>query len=350
MKDLLQSFLDRFFFDEETIYFALLLSISVICLLFFGDVLLPILISLVFAFLLNGLVGTLEALRISRWLSISLILIVFFGLYASLILILPSIVAQINSLLQSLPKIVVFFQDTLFSFSSSYPEIFSEGEIKGLFVNLSSQINNLLSKALGQLANTISFAFNALLYAILIPIMVFFFVKDKKILLPILSSFLPQKRKLMNSILNEMNKQLFNYVTGKMIEMLIVGSISYLVFTYLDLPYTILLSILVGLSVIIPFFGAILVTIPVLLVGLYEWGLTTDFYWLAGLYLLIQVLDGNLLVPLLFSVRNKLHPVLIIIAVLFFGGLWGFWGMFFAIPLATLIKAIINSWPKNQSV
>ena len=147
MKDLLQSFLDRFFFDEETIYFALLLSISIICLLFFGDVLLPILISLVIAFLLNGMVGTLEALRISRWLSISLILIVFFGLYASLILILPSIVAQINSLLQSLPKIVVFFQDTLFSFSSSYPEIFSEGEIKGLFVNLSSQINNLLSKS-----------------------------------------------------------------------------------------------------------------------------------------------------------------------------------------------------------
>ena len=178
--------------------------------------------------------------------------------------------------------------------------------------------------------------------------MVFFFVKDKKILLPLLTSFLPKERKLMDSIFNEMNEQLFNYVTGKLIEMLIVGGVSYLVFSYLALPYSILLSILVGLSVIIPFFGAILVTIPVLLVGIYEWGLSTEFYWLLALYLTIQALDGNPLVPLLFSVRNKLHPVLIIVAVLFFGGLWGFWGMFFAIPLATFVKAIINSWPRNE--
>ena len=108
------------------------------------------------------------------------------------------------------------------------------------------------------------------------------------------------------------------------------------------------MSLLVGLSVMIPFFGAILVTIPVLLLGLYEWGFSESFYWLLGLYLAIQALDGNLLVPLLFSARNKLHPVVIVISVLFFGGIWGFWGLFFAIPLATFVKAIINSWPQKS--
>ena len=106
-----------------------------------------------------------------------------------------------------------------------------------------------------------------------------------------------------------------------------------------------MISILVGLSVIIPFFGAILVTIPVAFLGLYEWGLTSQFYWLMILYLAVQVLDGNVLVPILFSTRNNLHPVVIIITILFFGGIWGFWGLFFAIPLATFIKAIVNSWP-----
>ena len=149
----------------------------------------------------------------------------------------------------------------------------------------------------------------------------------------------------MKSVFSEMNGQLFNYVTGKFIEMLIVASFSYLVFAILNLPYAVLIAILVGLSVIIPIFGAILVTIPVVLIGLYEWGLTEPFYWLLGLYLIIQILDGNVLVPLLFSNRNNLHPVIIIISVLFFGGIWGFWGLFFAIPLATFIKAIINSWP-----
>ena len=161
-----------------------------------------------------------------------------------MILILPSIVSQINSLLQTLPNIFTTFQENLSSLTQSYPDIFSEEEVRSLLANLSSQINTLLSGALGQIASTISFAFNALLYAILIPIMVFFFVKDKKILLPLLTSFLPKERKLMDSIFNEMNEQLFNYVTGKLIEMLIVGGVSYLVFSYLALPYSILLSIL----------------------------------------------------------------------------------------------------------
>jgi len=147
---------------------------------------------------------------------------------------------------------------------------------------------------------------------------------------------------------------LYNYVTGKVIEMFIVASFSYLVFALLGLPYAVLIAILVGLSVIIPFFGAILVTIPVAFLGLYEWGLTTQFYWLMFLYLLIQILDGNVLVPFLFSTRNNLHPVMIIITILFFGGIWGFWGLFFAIPLATFIKAIVNSWPvpnvENSSI
>ena len=65
-------------------------------------------------------------------------------------------------------------------------------------------------------------------------------------------------------------------------------------------------------------------------------------------YGIIQALDGNVLVPLLFSEAVNLHPVAIICAVLLFGGLWGFWGVFFAIPLATLFKAVINAWPRTE--
>ena len=64
-------------------------------------------------------------------------------------------------------------------------------------------------------------------------------------------------------------------------------------------------------------------------------------------YAVIQALDGNLLVPLLFSEVVNLHPVAIILAILFFGGLWGFWGIFFAIPLATFVKAVLNAWPRK---
>ena len=349
MLDLLKKLIERFFFNEETVYFAIFLLASFLLLFYFGGILLPILISLVIAFLLNGLVHALENLRFPRWLSLTTSLIVFFALYTSLFLILPVIGSQINSFIQTLPNIVESLQDVLSNLASSYPEYFSEDELPNLFANLGSQLNTLLAQALGQIAGTISFAFSALIYAILIPLMVFFFVKDKETLLPLISFFAPEQKGLMDSIFNEMNDQLYNYVTGKLIEIFIVTSVSYLAFSFLGLPYTFLLALLVGLSVMIPFFGAILVTVPVLLVGLYEWGISTEFWWLLGLYLIIQALDGNVLVPLLFSARNKLHPVVIVIAVLFFGGIWGFWGLFFAIPLATFVKAIINSWPKPLS-
>ena len=341
MSDFFNKFFERFFSNEESVYFAILLVSSFVFILLFGNVLLPVFISLVIAFLLNGLMVTLISFNFSRRISISITLLIFFSFYMSLFTALPSLGAQINNLLQNLPTIVASFQETLSNMNN-----FSEADIELIFSNLSSQISNLLSSALGQLAGTVSLMFNAILYAIMIPLMVFFFLKDKEELLPLASVVLPKDNDFMRTVFTEMNGQLYNYVTGKFIEMLIVATASYIVFASLGLPYAVLIAILVGLSVIIPIFGAILVTIPVVLIGLYEWGLTENFYWLLGLYLVIQMLDGNVLVPLLFSSRNNLHPVVIIIAVLFFGGIWGFWGLFFAIPLATFIKAIINSWPE----
>lgn len=342
MQTLFGKFINRFFSNEESIYFAILLLFSFLFIILFGNALLPVIISIVIAFLLNGLMRTLLNMQISKKLALTLTLIVFFGFYLSLFTALPSLGAQINNLLQNLPSIVSSFQLTLTEMNN----YFSKEDLDLIFSNLSNQINNLLSSALGQLAGTISLMFNAILYAIMIPLMVFFFLKDKEELLPLAGFILPKKNGFMQSVFSEMNDQLFNYVTGKFIEMLIIASSSYVLFAILGLPYAVLIAILVGLSVIIPIFGAILVTIPVVLIGLYEWGLTENFYWLLGLYLLIQILDGNVLVPLLFSNRNNLHPVIIIISVLFFGGIWGFWGLFFAIPLATFIKAIINSWPE----
>jgi putative permease len=144
-----------------------------------------------------------------------------------------------------------------------------------------------------------------------------------------------------------MDIQLSNYVRGKTIEIFIVGIFAAIIFASLGLNYTALLSVLVGLSVLIPYIGAFLVTIPVVIVGLLQFGLNTEFYILVGLYLLLQALDGNLLVPIIFSDAVKLHPVIIILAVFIFGSMFGFWGVFFAIPIATFIKAVWNAWPKT---
>jgi len=147
-----------------------------------------------------------------------------------------------------------------------------------------------------------------------------------------------------------MDQQIGNYVRGKVLEILIVGIVSYIAFLWLGLDYAALLAMVVGLSVLIPYIGATIVTIPVALIAYVQWGVSSEFYSLMIAYGIIQALDGNVLVPLLFSEAVNLHPVAIIVAVLFFGSLWGLWGVFFAIPLATLIKAVMNAWPKTLLV
>ena len=114
------------------------------------------------------------------------------------------------------------------------------------------------------------------------------------------------------------------------------------------LNYPLLLSVAVGISVLVPYVGAVIVTIPVALVAVFQFGDQSTFWYIMVAYVISQLLDGNLLVPLLFSEAVNLHPLTIIVAVLIFGGLWGFWGVFFAIPLATLVKAVINAWPSNE--
>ena len=107
------------------------------------------------------------------------------------------------------------------------------------------------------------------------------------------------------------------------------------------------LAALVGVSVLVPYIGAAAVTIPVAIVAYFQWGWGTDFAIVLVVYGIIQALDGNVLVPLLFSEVVNLHPIAIIVSVLVFGGLWGFWGVFFAIPLATLVNAVLHAWPRT---
>ena len=205
--------------------------------------------------------------------------------------------------------------------------------------------------AFGQKLLSISFALlpnlvNILVYLVLVPVLVFFLLKDRTDLTHWLVARLPEERPLLNRIWSEMDQQLSNYVQGKVLEIIITGAATFVLFVSLGLHYAALLALLVGLSVVVPYIGVAIVTIPVMLIGYFQWGFTDAFVYLLIGHGVVQMLDGQVLVPLLFSEAVNLHPVAIILAVLVFGSFWGLWGVFFAIPLATFIKAIMTSWPK----
>ena len=80
----------------------------------------------------------------------------------------------------------------------------------------------------------------------------------------------------------------------------------------------------------------------------FQWGTSSDFWYVIIAHTLIQIIDGNVVVPLLFSDAVNLHPLAILISILFFGTIWGIWGVFFAIPLAVLLNTLLTIWPRVE--
>ena len=228
-----------------------------------------------------------------------------------------------------------------------YPNVITTAQIDEVTASIRGGLTefgqNVLSLSLASIPTLITL----LVYLILGPVLVFFLLKDKDAIVAWTLGFLPNERGVLDQVWVEMDDQIGNYVRGKVYEIFIVGAVSYATFSFFGLNYAPLLGVLVGLSVIVPYIGAAVITLPVALAAYLQMGFGQDFTWILVAYGVIQALDGNVLVPLLFSDVVNLHPVAIIIAVLVFGGLWGFWGVFFAIPLATLVKSLLKAWPKS---
>ena len=340
----------KIFSNEETLVFAFLLIVAFLILFFLGGILTPFLISIIFAYLLVGMQTRLSSIGVSNFLSLVITYCCFLLIGITLMVWLgPLVYQQLQSLILEIPKWVNAFMLFVQEIPSKYPEMISSEQLTSFAQSLSGQITSIsqdfLKVSITGIQNTLTIAINLAL----LPVLVYFLLFDRQSIIDSFLSILPKERAILNRVWIEMDEQLSNYARGKAIEILIVGMAAALIFMFFGLQYVALLSVLVGFSVLIPYIGAFLVTIPVAAVGLLQFGLTFDFWLLMSLYLILQILDGNILVPLLFSDAVKLHPIIIILAVFVFGGLFGFWGVFFAIPIATFIKAIWNSWPDQIS-
>jgi putative permease len=339
----------RYFSDPQVVALALFLVGGFAVVLTMGDMLTPVLASVVIAYLLEGLVVWIQRLRVPRLIAVSVVFIVFLG-FVSLMLfgIMPLLSRQVTELVQQIPHMIGEGQKALMQLPQRYPEIVTPEQVQELIGSLRNELaafgQRVLSVSLASVVGFITLA----VYLILMPLLVFFFLKDKDVIIDWFAQYLPRHRRIANTVWRDVDLQISNYVRGKFWEILIIWSASFVTFSAFGLNYALLLGVLVGLSVIIPYIGATVVTIPVLLIAWFQWGWTADFAWLSLAYFVIQALDGNVLVPLLFSEVVNLHPVAIIVAILVFGGLWGFWGVFFAIPLATLVQSVLVAWPRDK--
>lgn len=348
MLDLLMAWYKRYLSDPQAVLLLVLLIVGFTIVITMGHMLAPVLAAVVVAYLLESLVQILRRRGSRRIVAVVLVWLVFVAFLMFLVVgMIPLLSAQIAQFIPEVANYWAQAEKFLYTLPQKYSFI-SHAQIKVIAHDLQEFISvggkKVLAGASLQFITT--GAITVIIYLILLPLMVFFFLKDKWLILNWLGGFLPRDRSLAAQVWAEMDKQLGNYIRGKVWEILIVGGVTYVVFALFGLKYAFLLAVINGLSVLIPYIGATLVTIPIVAVAFFQWGWGAEFAWLFASYLLIQALDANVLVPYMFGNVVNLHPVAIIISILVFGGLWGFWGIFFAIPLATLVNALLRVWPR----
>ena len=350
MLDVVRGWFHRFLSEEEAVLLAVIIVGTVAVLLMMGDILMPLLLSIIFSYVLYGAINTLQRLSVPRIAAVWIVFLVFLSAFFSLLVFaIPLAWRQMQALFENLPGIMERVRDTLATLPENYPALISEHQVTMWLEMLNTEAGDLgqwlLSFSLSQLPVVITMG----VYIMLIPIIVFFLLKDRGELIAWSLSFLPEWRPLLDRIGAEMNLQVYNYVRGKVLEVILLGIASYLLFELFGLNYAVLLAFLVGLSVVVPYVGLVAVTIPVVIIAYVQFGWSADFLYLMLWYSVVQAIDGFVVVPLLFSEANNLHPIAIILAVLIFGSWWGVWGVFFAIPLATLVKAVMTAWPQVRS-
>ena len=349
--NIVRDWYNRYISDPQVVILALLLIAGFVVMLTLGEMLAPVLAGVIIAYLLDGVVQKCRRYGAPRLSAVILVFLLFMSFLAfALIWMMPRLSAQLTQLVQQLPNWIGQGQKALQQLPESYPNLFTQTQVNDLISAIRSEITTLGQSVLSISIASVVSLITVMVYIILVPVLAFFFLKDKDAILGWIGDRLPPERRLANQVWHDVNRQVSNYVRGKVWEIFIVGAVSYATFTMMGLQYPLLLATMVGLSVIIPYVGAAVVTLPVGLVGYFQWGLSPQFGWVLFAYGVIQALDGHLLVPLLFSEVVDLHPIAIIIAILVFGGLWGFWGVFFAIPLATLVQAVLKAWPEKHRV
>ena len=210
---------------------------------------------------------------------------------------------------------------------------------------MSNSLIDLLNKTPQFLLNTATSLWQGLYSSLIGLIFAIYFLFSKELLLSqsrtFLESFFPDKVCYwVKFIINDIDLKFGKFIEGKLIDSLIIGILSFIIFIIFDLPYAAMIALIVGVTNVIPFFGPFMGAIPSAAIILITEPNKTILFIV--LIIIIQQLDGNLIGPYILGDSLELPPVWIMSSIIIMGGLFGLFGMFFGVPIFAVILTIIK--------
>lgn len=300
----------------------------------------PFIIACLIAYLLYPVIKKIHSFNIHKGIAILLIYILFFGGIAYLTYrVYPAIIHQLRDFNEHLPQFIATYQDMiyrLYEFTSFLPE-----SVHDKMDQLINSVEQSLDKVLAKLVGGFTKIFDMIVVITVIPVLVFYFLKDYDKIKNFFKKFIPKKYQRQSSIMCQaIDKSLGSYIRGQLIVCLFVSVATFIVFYFLKIKYALLLAVILGLTNIIPYFGPIIGAVPAIAITFMTSGKLVIFVLIS--IFVIQLIESNLLSPYIVGKSIDIHPVAIIFALLLGGELFGVIGMIIAVPLLTILKVITN--------
>lgn len=343
MNEFIHNILRRFQ-NPQVIALMIVLLAWLLIVVMFGNALAPLFTALVVAYLLDGMIRFLVRMHFPRPLAFLVVFALFIVLILLLVLVFfPTVAQQLTRLLGELPRITGRLTELLRHVSESATGLVNPDFAENFLLRLAEASQDFIATIVTATLQGIPNLLFVVIYLVLVPFLIFFFLKDKAILIHGFCRFLPQDRALLYRVLRDADIGMGGYIRGKFWEMILIGAATYLVLIVMSFDYAFLLALLTALSVLIPYLGIAAVMVPLVLLSLFQWGMTWDAGKLIIAYSIVQIIDGNILAPLILGEAVRVHPIVIVLAILIFGSLWGLIGVFFAVPIAILIKSVLDA-------
>lgn len=310
-----------------------------IVLSFITRLLLPFILAALIAYLLHPVISWLEQYNMHKGLAILLLYIVLIGgvIYVSY-RVYPAFIRQLRDLNEHLPQLIAMYEDAIYSMyesTSFLPEAVHD-QMDQLIVKVETYLENMVGKLLDGFMKI----FDIIVLITVIPVLVFYFLKDYELVKKQLKRLIKDKyRPRIGQMVRAIDERLGSYIRGQLLICALVSLMTLIAFHLLKMKYALLLAIIMGVTNIIPYFGPIIGAIPAVALTITVSPKLVVFVLLT--VFAVQIIEGNFISPYIVGKSINIHPVTIIFALLLGGQLQGVIGMILAVPILTIGKEVL---------
>lgn len=322
------------------IYFLLLLKpILAIIFNFLKAVLGPFIVAMIISYILNPIVTMLHERKVPRTMAVLLIYAVFCTILTVILVnFIPMFIDQMQELNKHLPELSMRAQDLVIDFNNNslLPESFRDGVNKSLVL-----MERRISETILAFANNIGSMVGALFVISVVPFLAFYILKDFDVFERAVIKYVPKShRKNTIRLFKDIDEALGSYIRGQLLVCIIVGTLAYIGYLLVGMPYPLLFASIVAVTNVIPYVGPFIGAAPALLMA------STVSVKMMLLVVIVnticQILEGNIISPQVVGRTLNLHPLLIIFALIVGGQLAGIVGMILAVPIFAICKVIVQ--------